>query len=315
MYLWHNTFMEKISFIIPAYNEENYIGKCLESIISESKNAPIETEVIVVNNASTDGTKQIAQSFPGVIIIDERRKGVSFARQAGFLASSGDCIAYIDADSQLISGWIATATKKFSKKNVVAVSGPAVFQDLPVATNLIIRTVYYLGYISGSFAIGANLLIKKSALQNIGGINTAFEFYGDDADLAKRLSKIGRVIFNFNLPVYTSGRRFKQEGLLTMGWKYQINYIWALVFKKPFDKTHIDVRPVNVNEEVTRTNLKKLNHFLLGAKTIMALALLAYLFHSPTGTVMTAKADTKMDHAIHSARAGLKKIHFRHHTV
>ncbi len=308
----HNTSM-KISFIIPAYNEENYIGKCLEAILNETKNFPIETEIIVVNNASTDGTKAVAQNFPGVKIIDESRKGVGFARQAGFLASTGDDIAYIDADSQLIPGWIITAMKKIGKKNVVAVSGPAIFRDLPIVTNIVIRTIYYLAYCLKSFAIGANLIIKRSALEKIGGINTAFEFYGDDADLGRSLSKVGRVVFTFSLPVYTSGRRFKKEGLLTMGVKYQVNYIWTLIFNKPLTKTHIDVRPQAAAPEPNKTNLNKLNNFLLGAKALMAAAVLVFLFHSPAGTVMAARADNQVDHVFSYTKTTIRKIHFHHY--
>jgi glycosyltransferase involved in cell wall biosynthesis len=302
----------KISFIIPAYNEENYIGQCLESIIQEAKNSPLETEIIVVNNASTDNTRQVAQSFTGVKVVDESRKGVGFARQAGFLASSGDLVAYIDADSQLIPGWIKTATKKIGKKNVVAVSGPAIFHDLPVTANITIRTIYYLAYCLKSFAIGANLIIKRAALQEIGGINTSFEFYGDDADLGRSLAKVGRVVFTFALPVYTSGRRFKEEGLLTMGVKYQVNYIWSLLFKKPFTAKHIDVREPEQGQNTANTDIKKLNRFLLGAKAAIAVLLLAYLLHSPTGTAMAAKADTKMGRAFYSARTDVKKFHLRH---
>jgi glycosyltransferase involved in cell wall biosynthesis len=50
----------KISFIIPAYNKEEYIGKCLSSILRELEKRPYDVEIIVVNNASTDGTGKIA---------------------------------------------------------------------------------------------------------------------------------------------------------------------------------------------------------------------------------------------------------------
>lgn len=312
----------KISFIIPAYNEEKYIGKCLESIIKEASSSQIESEIIIVNNASTDRTKEVAMSFTNsqikVRIVDEPQKGVNSARQTGFRVASGNLIAYIDADSQLTPNWIETALNKINKPTIVAVSGPAIFHDLPIATNLIIWVFYYLAYItylvnrfilkSGSLALGANILIKKQALQKIGGPDTTFQFYGDDTDLAKRLSKVGGVIFTFKLPIYTSGRRLKKEGLITMGLKYQINYFWILLFKKPFSKSSIDVRSSEVFIKPPVTNIKRMNNFLLGAKAIIALLLLAFLFRSPTGIVM-AKADTRMDKAFSNARHQFKKFH------
>ena len=80
----------KLSFVIPAYNEEAYLPKCLEAVLVEKKRGKYDIEVIVVNNASTDSTRQVALSYPGVIVVDEPQKGLSAARQAGFLAATGN---------------------------------------------------------------------------------------------------------------------------------------------------------------------------------------------------------------------------------
>jgi glycosyltransferase involved in cell wall biosynthesis len=94
----------KISFVIPAHNEEAYVGKCLDSIFRELKKAPVDAEVIVVDNASTDGTREVAQKYPGVKVISEPIKGLTRARRAGFLAATGDLIANVDADTMLTPG-------------------------------------------------------------------------------------------------------------------------------------------------------------------------------------------------------------------
>ena len=80
----------KISFVVPAYNEEGYIAHCLRSILKETAGSKCNIEIIVVNNAGTDRTSEIAGSFPGVRVVDEYRKGIVRARQAGFLASIRD---------------------------------------------------------------------------------------------------------------------------------------------------------------------------------------------------------------------------------
>ncbi|MFN4211965.1 MAG: glycosyltransferase family 2 protein, partial [Devosia sp.] len=56
----------RLAFVIPAYNEEALIGKCLESVIAEIARSGADAEVIVVNNASTDRTGEIARSYTGV---------------------------------------------------------------------------------------------------------------------------------------------------------------------------------------------------------------------------------------------------------
>ena len=243
----------KISFVIPAYNEERFIGNCLRSVLERITQAGTDNEIIIVNNASTDKTKEIAAAFPGVLVVDEPRKGLSRARQAGYQASSGDLIANIDADSMLPPGWIQTVVAQFSDNpDLVALSGPQVFYDVPPAVRYWTRVFYgvsFCAYVfnrfilrTASFLQGGNFVIRRSALNTIGGYNTNFEFYGEDADIARRLHKIGDVEFTFKLPIYASGRRVMTEGKFTMAWRYGINYVWTILLHRPFTKTVVDVR-------------------------------------------------------------------------
>ncbi len=243
----------KISFIIPSYNEEKHIGQCLDSITRETSKYNHKTEIIVVNNASTDNTARIASSFSGVRVVDEPHKGVIYARQKGFELSSGDFIVNFDADSIMPDGWLAIAMEEFDKcPNLVALSGPVVYYDLPAKLNRLVRWYYYIGCVSSAlnrffFKSGPMLqlggvMIKRTALEQIGGYNALFEFYGDDTDLACRLYKIGKVKFKFKLAFYSSGRRILREGAWTMAMRYGLNYFHATFFSKPFTKDHIDVR-------------------------------------------------------------------------
>jgi glycosyltransferase involved in cell wall biosynthesis len=70
----------KLSFAIPAYNEEANIGACLTSILQELESKSWDVEIIVINNASTDRTAEIARSFPNIRVIDEPMKGLVRAR-------------------------------------------------------------------------------------------------------------------------------------------------------------------------------------------------------------------------------------------
>ncbi|MDP2638747.1 MAG: glycosyltransferase family 2 protein [Candidatus Azambacteria bacterium] len=243
----------KLSFVVPAYNEENLIGECLESILKQTANQPNDIEIIVVNNASTDNTKKVALSFPEVIVVDEPKKGLVNARHAGFMASHGDLIANIDADTMLTPGWVNKVFEEFSKnQNLVALSGPYIYYDLSKTQNFFIKIYYFMGYLSyvinhfifhaGAMLQGGNFIVKRTALEKIGGFDTSIVFYGEDTDIAKRIQKVGRVKFTFKLPMYTSGRRLKKEGVLTMAFRYSINYIWVTIFKRPFTKNYLDIR-------------------------------------------------------------------------
>src|SRR5580698_2099218 len=98
----------KISFSIPAYNEEHRIGRCLVAVQKEIVRSGMENEceIVVVNNASTDRTKEIASKFAGVKVVDETRKGLTWARQAGFEHSSGELVANVDSDTMVPPGWL-----------------------------------------------------------------------------------------------------------------------------------------------------------------------------------------------------------------
>ena len=106
----------RLSFVVPAYNEEAYLPPCLDSICEQIRTLPAGTcEIIVVNNASTDRTREVALRYPGVTVVDEPRKGLTFARQAGFAASSGTLIANVDADSRLTPGWVSKVLTTFAE--------------------------------------------------------------------------------------------------------------------------------------------------------------------------------------------------------
>jgi glycosyltransferase involved in cell wall biosynthesis len=234
----------KLSFVIPAWNEEKYIRQCLASITREAKKSQRDIEIIVVNNASVDRTREIALEFPDVIVVDEPRKGLPQARQAGFLASSGDLIANMDADSILPPGWIAKVYTHFSQDDdLVALSGPYEYYDLPRLTHYLV-SVYYLPVYGlhlvthrllgkGAVLQGGNFVLRRTALEKIGGFNVDIKFYGEDTDIARRIQKTGRVKFLPSFKMLTSGRRLTKEGFLKMAARYAINYFWVVFFKKP----------------------------------------------------------------------------------
>lgn len=242
----------KISFVIPAYNEEHYIGPCLESILHEKKTTPCEIEIIVVDNGSHDRTREVAEHYP-VILVHEAHKGLVQARRAGFLASDGDIVANVDADTRLTPGWIDSVAREFSRnRNLVALSGPFIYYDLSLSMRFVVAFYYRVAFIAylfsrfilraGSMLQGGNFVVRRDAIIAIGGFDTSITFYGEDTDLARRLSKVGQVKFTLSLPIYSSGRRLKGEGTLKTAWRYIINYLWVLITKRPYHNDYTDIR-------------------------------------------------------------------------
>ena len=96
----------KLSIIIPAYNTEKYIKQCIDSVINIWN---IENEIIVVNDGSTDRTKDILKEYTEnndrIKVITQENQGASAARNTGIKASTGDYIYFLDSDD-----WIDTVS-------------------------------------------------------------------------------------------------------------------------------------------------------------------------------------------------------------
>ena len=101
----------KFSIIIPAYNEEKLIGRCLDSIVAASAPYQGQVEVIVVLNRCTDRTEEIARSY-NCVIVKEDRKNMSIIRNAGAKVARGEIIVTIDADSQMTDNMLTEIEEK-----------------------------------------------------------------------------------------------------------------------------------------------------------------------------------------------------------
>ena len=101
--------MPKISIIIPAYNAEKYINECIDSILKNSKESLNQTEIIVINDGSTDRTLKKLEKYNENNIIHvytTKNQGVSAARNYGIKLAKGDWITFIDADDKVTEGFV-----------------------------------------------------------------------------------------------------------------------------------------------------------------------------------------------------------------
>jgi glycosyltransferase involved in cell wall biosynthesis len=235
-----------VSLVIPAHNEAQYLGRCLLSVV-KSKHPSLH-EIIVVDNASSDTTSEVALEFPGVRVIREDKKGSNHARQKGLEVASGDIIAFVDADTELPEGWFEAIVKEFSKdKKLVCLSGPYKYYDLTSLHRMMIRIywnfVAYPTYLAvGYMVVGGNFAARRSSLEQIGGFDTTISFYGDDTDVARRLNKVGKVKFKLSFVMSTSGRRFKGQGFFKTSFIYVCNFLSEVSIKRPITKKYKDIR-------------------------------------------------------------------------
>jgi len=234
-----------ITLVIPAYNEEAMIAATLEAAIKHSRGK--FKEIIVVDNASTDKTADVAARYHGVRVVREARKGLTSARQAGFEAATSELLAYIDADTHLTPQWIDIIEREFiNHPDIVSLSGPRRYFGSSWWRRWILNAFWGsapIAYrLAGFMVFGGNFVVKRDALQKIDGFDRTIEFYGEDTDLARRLSAVGKTRFRMDFYVYSSTRRFEYEGIFKVNMVYALNFLWPVLFHRPFTKKAQDVR-------------------------------------------------------------------------
>lgn len=234
-----------ISLVIPAYNEEAYLPACLDAVMRNL--AGQVKEIIVVDNNSTDGTRQVVERCPGVTYVFEPSKGITRARQRGYRAATGDIIAYIDADTKPPAGWIEQIREQFAAHdNLACLSGPYSFYDISLIRNRMLTAWFVaakpLYKLTGYMMVGGNFAISRHVLEKMGGFDSSIEFYGEDVDVAKRAKKHGKVLFSSRFVMPTSGRRMAKQGYAKMAGLYFANYISIMVRGKPAHSRYEDVR-------------------------------------------------------------------------
>ncbi|WP_038056879.1 glycosyltransferase family 2 protein [Thermus amyloliquefaciens] len=196
----------RISVVIPAHNEEALLPGALQAVLQQTL-PPFE--VIVVDNASTDRTREVAEAY-GVRVVHCAKKGVAHARQAGLLAARGEWVAMTDADSLPIPGWLEALAEK--AQGAVALYGPLRFYGVSAGEALLsewgYRAFLHLMALFGRPNLaGANMMVLKEAALRVGGFPQVEA--REDVLLGWKLLGQGPVRYVPRALVLTSARRLK----------------------------------------------------------------------------------------------------------
>lgn len=102
-----------VSFIVPVYNSEKYIKKCIQSILKQTYNSLLE--LIIVDDGSEDNSLAICReyesTFENVRVLSQKNQGVSVARNRGLKEAKGEWVAFVDSDDEIVSDFIETVMK------------------------------------------------------------------------------------------------------------------------------------------------------------------------------------------------------------
>lgn len=201
-----------VSIIIPAHNEEYYLGGCLDAAACAARAVSADVETVVVLNRCTDGSERIAREHGAKVILDDSRC-IAAVRNRGVAASSGDIIVTCDADSRLHPGMLPAVLRELEQGAVGG--GVNLHYDRRSPGIRATETVFRLVMRTTGISCGAFWTTRR-AFDAVGGFDERL-LLAEDVDLARRLRKYGkarglRYVTLWETPLSTSSRKFDRFG-------------------------------------------------------------------------------------------------------
>jgi glycosyltransferase involved in cell wall biosynthesis len=194
-----------ISFIIPAHNEQAGIGRTLQAIHDSARVVGQPYEIIVVDDASTDATAEIARQHNATVVPVNHRQ-IAATRNSGARAAHGERLFFVDADTTINPRAVASALRHMDKG---AVGGGAVARfdaAAPLYARLLVIW-FGLWLMLAGIAGGAFMFCTREAFHAVGGFDERL-FGAEDAALSWALKREGRFVVLWKY-VLTSGRRMR----------------------------------------------------------------------------------------------------------
>jgi glycosyltransferase involved in cell wall biosynthesis len=196
-----------ISFIVPAHNEQASLGRTLHAIQESARIIGQPFEIIVVDDASTDETAEIARQNRARVV-SVRHRQIAATRNSGARASNGERLFFVDADTIVNSRAVASAMRAMDKG---AVGGGVMTwvdrnESVPLYARLLLVLLAFGPKLVG-FTGGAFMFCTRAAFQATGGFNERL-YWAEEGGFALALKRQGRFFVPWE-HVLTSGRRLR----------------------------------------------------------------------------------------------------------
>ncbi len=197
--------MTSISFIVPAYNEERLLGRTLRAIDQASRALGEPVEVIVVDDASTDGTAEIARAN-GARVVSVRRRQIAATRNAGANEAQGALLIFVDADT-IVTAEVVRAAVAAMRGGAVGGGSAFRFDGRLPRYGRVMAAVAIPVYRAAGLASGCFLFCTREAFRAVGGFDETL-FGAEEAAMSRALRRHGRFVILREF-VTTSGRKLR----------------------------------------------------------------------------------------------------------
>jgi glycosyltransferase involved in cell wall biosynthesis len=196
-----------LSFVVPAHNEELELPATLQAIRAAAEASAREYEIIVVDDASTDATAEIARGF-GARVVPVNFRQIAAVRNAGARVAQGDVLFFVDADTRIAPGHVSDALECLTNGYIGGSARVAVDRKMPIWARIFIKTFCTL-YFAARLGCGAFLFTRRQSFETVGGFDEQF-FAGEEVYLTLALKKLGRFKI-LPQPIVTSARKIRMH--------------------------------------------------------------------------------------------------------
>ena len=194
-----------ISFIVPAYNEELELPSTLEAIRAAASGAALPWEIIVVDDASTDATPEIAEQA-GARVVSIHRRQIAAARNAGARAAQGEYLFFVDADTRINQTHVTEAMTLLEAGYTGGGARGVMDGFIPLWSRILLHAFCTL-YFGLNLGAGAFLFTTRRNFRATGGFDEQY-FAGEEVYFSLALRKLGRFKV-LREAVLTSGRKLR----------------------------------------------------------------------------------------------------------
>jgi glycosyltransferase involved in cell wall biosynthesis len=200
-----------VSIIVPALNEEKNIKDCLRSLRAQETKK--DFEVIVSDSGSKDRTIELAEKYADKVV--SSKKGISVGRNAGAKSAKGDVLIFVDSDSSIPKNYVDSVAPILEDKRICGVSCAFEFdkktKKLKLISDICNRYLVLRGMEGKGEILGFNNAFRARDFRKVGGFP---KVPLEDHVIARKLWKIGRVVFLPEPKAITSSRRIDEQGTL-----------------------------------------------------------------------------------------------------